>query len=66
MTATVAESMRERLVNTLPLITLRDNSREELVIMKRVIRNTMGEKVLAVLETVVKRELEKQKSKPEA
>ena len=66
MTATVAESMRERLVNTLPLITLRDNSREELVIMKRVIRNTMREKVLAVLETVVKRELEKQKSKPEA
>lgn len=66
MTATVTESMPDRLVNTLPMLTLSDNSREELAIMKRVIRNMMGETVLAVLETVIKRELEKQKSKPEA
>jgi|GEM_PF-4856046 len=66
MTATVTESMPERLVNTLPLLTLSDNSSDELVMMKRVIRNTMGDKVLAVLETVVRRELEKQKSKLEA
>ena len=62
MTATVTESILERPANALHWITLSDNSREELEIMKRVIRSTLGGKVLAVLEIVVKRELEKRKA----
>ncbi len=45
------------------LVTLSDvsDAKEELAAMKRVIRNTLGEKVLASLEAVIKRELDKRK-----
>ncbi len=45
------------------LVTLSDvsDAKEELAMMKRVIRDTLGEKVLASLEGVIKRELDKRK-----